>query len=547
MPSLTPSTQILGIRKAKHLLRRSCFNFTPEKINEIALLTPQQALELLAAPATKKAREPIDPRAETDEEMHWTSSSEPPSRFNAQGSKAAYICAWWWYNAYNDISLEHKLTLFLHSCFTLSKDEGTSHSTYFFDYLRLLQFYAYGDIRKLAHKITRDNAMTIYLDNNTNTKKKPNENYAREYLELFTILKGPQIGEGNYTNYTEHDVVQAAKIFSGYKNKMDRSLIDPETGIPRGYISEGLHDVTDKTFSAAFGGATIRGGNDKESIVQEHKDFVEMIFSQRATAVSYVRKLYRFFVKGEWGADVEEDIIKPLAQDLRENDFQLLPVLKRLLVSQHFYDEDNNDSSDQIIGAMVKHPMQLWTEIISGLKVNLVEPNDPTHYEEFYYYFFRNFAHHSAFPSAGYNMFAPSSVAGYPADYQEPDYDRLWFVSPTIIARYRFIKCFLTGRNLWVKRGKFQTRLNANHYIEQTVSNPYDATTIVKEVTGYLYPESITEQRMNYFKSFLTEGMEEYNWSSAWSEYKEGNGTSSRNRLNEFLIAIVNAAEFQLS
>lgn len=547
MPSLEPFNKTLGQRKAKHLLRRASFNFSTEKIDEFADLTASQAVQLLGQPSVKKNPEPIDPRADTEEEMFWTSSDKHPSKFTAQNSKKAYICAWWWYNAYNDISLEHKLTMFLHTCFTLSKDEGTSHSTYFFDYLQLLQFYAYGDIREIANKITRDNAMTIYLDNNTNTKKKPNENYAREYLELFTILKGPQIGEGNYTNYTEHDVIQAAKVFTGYKDKKDRTLRDSDTGIPRGYISENLHDISDKKFSAAFGNTIIKGGTDKESIVQEHHDFVEMIFAQKATSISYVRKLYRFFVKSEWNESVEKDIIEPLAKDLRNNGYQLLPVLKRLLTSKHFYDEDDLKNTDNIIGSIVKHPIQLWTEIISGLKVKLVEPTTPENYEEFYYYFFRNFAHNSCFPQAGYYMFAPSSVAGYPADYQNPDFDRLWFGSPTIIARYRFIECFLKGRNLFVKRGDFNTILNSNLYVDQTVSDPYDPNVVVKEVTDYLYPESIDQDRINHFKSFLTEGMDDGYWSGAWAQYKAGDGASSRFRLNEFLTAVVNAAEFQLS
>jgi uncharacterized protein (DUF1800 family) len=546
MPSLLPYSEILGKRKAKHLLRRACFNFSPEKINEFAALTPLEALGLLGASSVKKVPEPIDPRASTDEEMHWTSSIKHPTKFTAQGSKSAYICAWWWYNAYNDISLEHKLTMFLHTCFTISKDEGTSHSTYFFDYLQLLQFYAFGDIRELANKITRDNAMTIYLDNNTNTKKKPNENYAREFLELFTILKGPQIGEGNYTNFTEHDVVEAAKVFSGYKNKMDRSLRDPDTGIPRGYISEGLHDQKDKTFSSAFGGVTIKGGTDKKSIAQEHRDFVGMIFNQHATAISYVRKLYRFFVKSEWNSQVEVDIIEPLAHDLRNNGYQLLPVLKRLLASEHFYDEDDSDNTNNIIGGIVKHPLQLWTEIISAMRVSLVEPKVPENYEEFYYFFFRNFAHHTALPQAGYYMFAPDSVAGYPPDYQGPDYDRHWFVSPTIVARYKFIKCFINGRNMFVNRGKFKSVINSNKYINEVVSNPYDASTVVREITDYLYPESIDEDRINHFKTFLTDGTKDSYWTEAWSDYKAGDGSTSRLRLNEFLIAVTNAAEFQL-
>ena len=105
--------------------------------------------------------------------------------------------------------------MFLHTCFTASKDAGTGTSTHFYDYLKLLQKHAYWNLKTLSNKITIDNAMLLYLDNNVNNRWNPNENYAREFLELFTILKGPQSAPGDYTNYTENDVIEAAKVFSG--------------------------------------------------------------------------------------------------------------------------------------------------------------------------------------------------------------------------------------------------------------------------------------------------------------------------------------------
>lgn len=546
MPSLIAYSQPLGRRKAKHLLRRTCFNFSPEKIDEFANLTPSQALWSLSAPSVRKLYEPIDPKGEDWDDMHWTSSTKDPGDFTRQGAKRVSVAGWWWYNAFNEITLEHKLTLFLHTCFTTSKDSGTGTSTHFYDHLRLLQKYALGDLKTLANKITIDNAMLLYLDNNVNNRWNPNENYAREFLELFTILKGEQKGDGDYTNYTEHDVQMAAQVFSGFKNKNDRSIIDAETGLPMGYIKVNHHVQDDKTFSAAFGNATITGGSDVASILQEHEDFVNMIFSQDATAVSYVRKLYRFFVKSEWDSSVETDIINPLAQDLRDNGFQLLPVLKKLLESEHFYDEDDNQNTDNIIGSIIKHPMQLWTEIISAFKVNLVDANQQDKWEEYYHYFFKNFAHNSCFSAAGFNMFSPDSVAGYPADYQEPNYDRQWFTSVSIIARYKYMDSFLMGKNLITGGGSFESIVDSIEYVESTISNPYDATTIVSEIAQYLYPEDIDQDRVDYFKDILTGTLGDVYWTGAWADYIGGDDTTARIRLNELLTAMVNAAEFQI-
>ena len=270
-----------------------------------------------------------------------------------------------------------------------------------------------------------------------------------------------------------------------------------------------------------------------------------MVFLQEATAISYVRKIYRFFVKSEWDSSVETDIIIPLAQDLRNNDFNLLPVVKKLLESEHFYDEDDSQNTDNKIGAIIKHPMQLWTEIISAFKVDLVDANQEENWEEYYHYFFKNFAHNSCFAASGFNMFAPDSVAGYPADYQEPNFDRQWFTSVSIIARYKYIDSFLTGNNL-ISGGKFESIVDSVAYVESTISDPYDATTIVKEIAQYLYPEEINEDRIDYFKEILTGSLGDVYWTGAWGDYKGGDDTTARIRLNELLTAMVNAAEFQI-
>ncbi|MCB0450928.1 MAG: DUF1800 family protein, partial [Confluentibacter sp.] len=181
--------------------------------------------------------------------------------FDGQTRKRAHVTAWWWYNAINQVTLKHKLSFFLHTSFTIGKDSGAAYATHFFDHLRLLDFYAFGNLKTLAKKITSDNCMLDYLDNTNNIATNPNENYAREFLELFTILKGPQIGSGNYTNYTEIDVQQAAKVFSGFKQQNNRTVIDADTGLPSGYANKNQHSSVNKTFSAAFNNQVITGKN----------------------------------------------------------------------------------------------------------------------------------------------------------------------------------------------------------------------------------------------------------------------------------------------
>ena len=216
----------------------------------------------------------------------------------------------------NRNSIRDKITFFLHTTFTTSKDDGTGASTYYFDHLKLLEFYSNGSLKELSKKITLDNAMLLYLDNTTNNANNPNENYAREFLELFTIGKGEQVGDGDYTNYTEVDVQQAARVFSGFKTQLDRSIIDPDTNIPMGRTNTNQHDSGDKQFSSAFNNQIVTGYETSEGMFDEINQLVDMIFSQQATALNYVKKIYRFFVKSEWSQETEDTVINDLSSTI---------------------------------------------------------------------------------------------------------------------------------------------------------------------------------------------------------------------------------------
>jgi uncharacterized protein (DUF1800 family) len=580
MPSLNPSISVLGVRKAKHLLRRACFHYNKDTLNHFASLTPAQAVAQLSLEPTTPWEHPYDLTANTQDgtvDGFWIHSGNPPSAYPyGHVRKRSVITGWWWYNMMQQNSLKHKLTFFLHTCFTAAK-EGSPKSSHFYDHLQLLNFYAYGNIQTLAEKISFDNVMLLYLDNAENINTNPNENYAREFLELFTILKGPQIAEGNYTNYSEHDVQQAARVFTGIKPKWDRTIIDPDTGIPCGYVNNTHHDTGSKTFSEAFGGQTIQGGSYLQGVRNELSDFVEMIFSKPETAKAYCRKLYKFFVKSEWNETVENAIIAPLANQLMSSNYNLLSVLQTLLISKHFYDEDNADSSDEIIGGVVKSPLQLLSQIMSVLNIQIPNPEplipfipepggsgfrasfaDWTQEQVYFTKFFRNFCYNSYFPSAGMNIFSPESVAGYPADYQGPDYDRSWFSSNTIVTRYMTMECLISGKNkiqgqLTGNQGgtyyeNIRVNFNSVEFVSNSnhISNPYDSTVLVTELVELLFCESISEARLNYFIQSLFDIDPGY-WSQAWAQYvNNGNVYQVKIRLDALFTKLINAAEFQL-
>lgn len=545
MASLNPLNSNLDLRKAKHLLRRSTFNFSKTQLDQFVGMTPSDAIDSLTTATTDALAEPFDPLPTDSPDGYWTSSSELPNSFGDQNRKRALVTGWWWYNAMNETSLKHKLSFFFHTCFTVAKDDGAGASTYFYDYLRLLDFYAYGSIKTLAKKITLDNAMLEYLDNARNNKNNPNENYAREFLELFTILEGEQIGAGNYTNYTEVDIQQTARVLSGFKIQEDRSIIDPETGLPTCYVNVDLHDPENKTFSAAFNNTTIEGKSTETEILDELGDFIDMVFAQTETAKSYCRRLYRYFVKSHWDEEVENDIIAPLAQQLIDNDYEILPVVKTLLSSEHFYDADDSDSTDETIGGIIKSPLQLLSEVCAMFNVTYPDPN--TNALQYYYDFFYKFVHNSYFIYAGMGFYSPEEVAGYPAYYQEPLYDRNWFSSNTIIGRYRLVESLIEGKNT-MSSGDIYASLDTVLFVKNNIPDAADPNLLVTEMADLLYPESIDEDRTNYFKSFLIdEGFPDYYWTGVWNKYLSSNdATTVKTRLDALVIAMVNAAEFQL-
>lgn len=546
MASLDPLDSNLDLRKAKHLLRRSTFNFTKAQIEAFTGISVSTALTRLTAQVPDALSEPYDPLPESAPDGYWTSSTALPNSFSGQGRKRAQVTAWWWYNAMQNVNLKHKLSFFLHTSFTVGKDSGAGAATYFYDHLRLLDFYALGNLKTLAKKITLDNAMLDYLDNTQNNKNNPNENYAREYLELFTILKGEQIGADNYTNYTEVDIQQAAKVFSGFKKRGDRTDIDSDTGIPMGYINVNQHDRNDKTFSAAFGNQVIAGRDTASGIFEELNDFVDMVFAQTETAKAYCRKLYRYFVKSTWDSEVENDIITPLSDILIANNFEILPVVTTLLSSKHFYDADDSNPDDNIIGSIIKSPLQLCSEVCSMFQVNYPNPNTDLLF--YYRNFFLWFVHNNYFQAAGMPFFDPDSVAGYPAYYQEPNFDRNWFSSNTLIGRYKLVESLIQGRNTITNNARIYAELDTVSFIQNTITDPSDPNALITELANLLYPETISANRVNYFKSFLVdEGFPDYYWTGVWSQYQNDNDdTVVRTRLNALVTAMVNAAEFQL-
>lgn len=548
MASLLPHTGILGQKLAKHLLRRASFVYTKTLIDQLAVLTPNEALDILFQDTPLTVNFPFDPLPTTAPDGFWTESTQLPTSFTGQTRKASIVSGWWWYNAINSPTIKYKLSHFLSTRFTVEKSNSGTSATEFYDHIRLLLFYSYGSYKTFAKKMTLDNTMLNYLNNKSNTKNAPNENYAREFFELFTIGKGMQIGEGNYSTYTENDIVEAAKVLTGFRRQNNRTAIDPETGIPKGINLFSQHHLGTKIFSSAFNNQKITAATNTASMDIELDEFVNMVFKQMATAKNICRKLYIYFVKGTITEEVENEIIIPLAKQLYDNDYQLVSVVKALLMSKHFYDLDDSNSLDENIAAIIKSPLQQISEICSYLKATI--PNPTSQPLDFYSLFWNNFVHNSFLTGANMIPFDPENVAGHLAYYQAPGFDKNWIASSTLIARYRIGESLLDGINRIRGNAKIYAKINISSVIrlEGLISIASDPFILTAELCNALFGQEPDTDRTNYFmNSYLLQGLENYYWTTAWNSYlNNNNSTVVEPRLKLLISKILNAPEAQI-
>jgi uncharacterized protein (DUF1800 family) len=548
MASLNPNTNILGVVNAKHLLKRATFAYTKTLVDQYSQLTPSQALGLLLQDSPLVIPIPYDPLPTSSPDGFWTESTSLPTSFTGQTRKAAIVSGWWWYNAIKTPSLKFKLSHFLSTRFTVEKANGAGSATEFYDHIRLLLFYAFGNYKTLAKKITLDNSMLVYLNNTSNSRNSPNENYAREFLELFTIGKGPQIAAGNYTNYTEADIVQAARVLTGFRRKNDRTVLDTTTGIPKGYNLFSQHHLSPKVFSSAFNNTTINAATSDVTMDIELDSFVNMVFNQMATAKNICRKLYIYFVKGTITTEVETDIITPLAQLLFNSNYELAPVVRKLLESQHFYDLDDSNATDETIGAIIKSPLQQVSEICTYLKATI--PNPTTDAFNFYNQFWVRFVHDSFLTSSNMILFDPENVAGHLAYYQAPNFDKNWISSSTLIARYRLGESLLDGFNRINGNSNIVGKINISDVIRNggLISVADDPVVLTTELCNALFAQFPDANRVAYFmNSFLLQGLANFYWTDAWADYlTTSNNSVVEPRLKLLVSKLLSAPESQI-
>jgi uncharacterized protein (DUF1800 family) len=393
-------------------------------------------------------------------------------------------------------------------------------------YLHLLQTSALGNFRQLIKDITIDGSMLIFLNGNQNTKVAPNENYARELLELYTVGKGDLAGEGDYSTFTEQDVAAMARVLTGWRT-FGNLNVNPENP-PRVEFRAQRHDTGAKQLSHRFDNAIISNMGEGE-----YAHLIDVIFQQARVARFICRKLYQWFVYYDITEQTETDVIAPLAQMLIDNDYELKPVVRTLLSSEHFFDILS-------VGPMIKNPIDYSMSMVKQLGMSL--PDDlATRYE----IGLRLYRLAGAMEMEYMDV---PQVSGWKAYFQPPQFYRFWINASTLQIRMGLANLISTGP-LMVNGYPFTFDPFA---LVAEVSNPTDPNVVVEEFSRLLHPQPLTDQQKTALKDVLIPGLPDFEWTIEYGEYaadpeNEELAKAVSIKLRQLIRAMISLAEFHLS
>jgi uncharacterized protein (DUF1800 family) len=302
------------LKKAGHLFRRAAFGATHSELQHALKDGPKVTIDRLLKGGTPAA------------DFETTSDYMASERSLPAGSDNARLASWWLWRILNTAHpLQEKLCLFWHNHFATSNAKVLNARFMLVQY-KLIAKHALGDFRELLHGMTFDPAMLVWLDAKESKKGKPNENYARELMELFSLGIG---------HYTEADIREAARAFTGYDVAAGKMKFDPKQ-----------HDPSEKT---VFG----KKGSYKGD------DIVRLCLDKPACPTFIVTKLYRYFVSET--VEPTADLIAPLAEQYRNSGFDTAKLVETILRSEHFFAASSYRQR-------VKPPVEFAGGIVRGLE-----------------------------------------------------------------------------------------------------------------------------------------------------------------------------------
>ena len=510
---------------AAHLLRRITFGPAPRDVLQSLAIglasTLDQAFQWKPLPEPPLNHEyhndPYVPIGES-----WVNAPYTDD-LRTIGYRSRSLQGWIIEQAVRDhFSVREKLTFFWQNHFGCHL---VNDPKFVYRFNMLLRRYATGNFRTLVKEVTVDPLMLIHLDGQLNKKTAPNDNYARELLELFTVGKGAQIAPGDYATFTEKDVEEIAKVMTGwvvhgFQSKYEQIPVSNAFWTTR-------HDRSTKVLSHHFNHAILQ--NQEET---EYAALIDILFQGDLPAKFICRKLYRFFVCDQIDEAIETAIIAPLAAYLVEQDYEMMPVLKRLLSSQHFFEMG-------LIGAKIKTPLDFMVSLIKQIEVPIPETlKEKTISYQFFY---------QRLVGMGFEYFAPPFVAGWIPMFQGPLYGALWINSATIGVRYNL--AYNLSKS-YFDLGDFQIQSQPFNML-QYVEDPFSPEDIVKGFAKTLLPHELAPEQQIELKELFLDGLHDHEWKVMLTEYADDPDgykytAKLQNKMRNLLLEILSMPGFQL-
>ncbi len=443
--TLAPYTTPLDKLRAAHLYRRLGFSASVQTIDQAVGQNAGTLVDSLINEAVTMA--PLPAPAWAD----WNNSNYPADDDLARQMRRAQQDEWRiaYTNGMLNNNLRDRLSFFWSNHFVTELDIYDCNSFLYY-YTDCLQRNAIGNFKTFVSEIGLTSAMLYYLDGVYNNGNNPNENYARELYELFSL------GEGN--GYTEQDIIETARALTGY--------------VERGEL--GCEQVTFNPERFDAGTKTILGQTGNWG----YDDVIDILFQERPNEIAgfICQKLYEFFVHPDSDDDAgnAQAIIAGMASTFVANNFEIAPVLAQLFKSEHFFD-------DEAIGVIIKSPFDIYLGLIKetnfayddNLVINVVD----------------------TCRLLGQELFDPFDVAGWQRD-------RTWINTNFIIGRWLTSEVFL---ELFFQNNQEQFRTLAMDAVGAADSNTSNPETVVRAIVDKLTPKGLLtpqdfENAMSVFK-----------------------------------------------
>ncbi|RPI69014.1 MAG: DUF1800 domain-containing protein [Ignavibacteriae bacterium] len=460
MIDLSQRSTPLTVEDALHLLRRATFHPTWQAAQALVGKTPLQAVntlldasDSLASPAW--ASEPIS-----------TNQNEIVALWPKMQN-------WWLGHCLKTPSLRERLVALWSNTFT-SDYLTVYYAQFMVGQNQAIRQNVY-DFKAMGTAMVGDPAMLIYLNGNQSLKGNPNENFAREWFELFTLGIG---------NYTEADIVDAARAFTGWR----------VTGLTATYNRQ-LADLGEKTILGKTGN-------------WEWQDVVRITFETDASARWVAKKLYKTFIE----VNPDDAALDAIAALVRQNNFNIKPVLQTLLTSNGFYDAT-------VRGALIKSPLDLMVGLAAVLGVPTLNPSYVA----------------SAMTGLTQTPFYPPTVEGWKGHHA-------WITSTTFPQRQRVGESFVDGRQMGSST-KLQNEAGQPLPINlvavvKAMPGSDNADTVVENVAKLLLPIPVTAEQRAVLLDIMMAGLP--------ASYWDIESPTAASRLLLLFQSIVRMPEFQL-